>query len=288
MNNITGMQMSTNKKVRRIPLMLSIITLLTVIVSYDVWPKQGKNSGSPSDPTIQEIRIAAAADLKFVMDEIIREFQGGHPGTHVKVSYGSSGNFYSQLSNQAPFDIYFSADVAYPRKLSEQGFALEGSDFIYAVGRLVIWAPKSSSIDVERLGLEALRHASVRHIAIANPRHAPYGKAAEAALKSLGMYETLKEKLVFGENIAQTLQFVQSGAAEIGIVALSLALAPNIQDQGKYWEIPLDAYPRMEQGGIILRWARDRAMAQRFSAFVLGSKGRALLKRYGFYRRENH
>jgi molybdate transport system substrate-binding protein len=243
---------------------------------------QGRREKEESRKAPQELLVAAAADLKFVMEEMIEKFQQRSPETSVKVTYGSSGNFYSQLVNQAPFDIYFSADVGYPRKLSEQGLALEGSDFVYAVGRIVIWVPAFSEIDVERLGVEALRHSSVRHIAIANPKHAPYGKAAEAAMRSLGLYEAIREKLVYGENVAQTFQFIQSGAAELGIIALSLALAPNARDQGRYWEIPLQTYPRLDQGGVILKWSREPTAAQSFRSFVLGPTGREILKRYGF------
>jgi molybdate transport system substrate-binding protein len=230
----------------------------------------------------REVRVAAASDLKFAMDEVVQEFQKDHPETAVKVTYGSSGNFYSQLSNQAPFDLFLSADIGYPRKLSEQGLTLPGTEFLYAIGSIVLWVPTSSPIQVEQLKMEALRHDSVRHIAIANPKHAPYGKAAEAALRSSGIYEAVQSKLVLGENISQTFQFVQSGNAEIGIVALSLALAPSVKEQGRYWKVPLDAYPRLEQGGIILKWAKDMEAVQSFRKFVMGSKGRPLLKAYGF------
>jgi molybdate transport system substrate-binding protein len=231
----------------------------------------------------RELLVAAASDLKFAMGEIVQDFQKDHPEITVKVTYGSSGNFYSQLSNQAPFDLFFSADISYPRKLSEQGLTLPSTEFLYAMGYIVVWVPKSSPIDVERLKIEALRHDSVRHIAIANPKHAPYGKAAEAALRSLGIYAAVQQKLVLGENISQAFQFVQSGNAEVGIVALSLALAPSVKEQGRYWQIPLDAYPRLEQGGVILKWVKDPEAAQNFREFVTGSKGRSLLKRYGFY-----
>jgi molybdate transport system substrate-binding protein len=230
----------------------------------------------------REVRVAAASDLKFAMDEVVQEFQKDHPETAVKVTYGSSGNFYSQLSNQAPFDLFLSADIGYPRKLSQQGLTLPGTEFLYAIGSIVLWVPTSSPIQVEQLKMEALRHDSVRHIAIANPKHAPYGKAAEAALRSFGIYEAVQSKLVLGENISQTFQFVQSGNAEIGIVALSLALAPSVKEQGRYWKVPLDAYPRLEQGGIILKWAKDMEAVQSFRKFVMGSKGRPLLKAYGF------
>jgi molybdate transport system substrate-binding protein len=263
---------------------LVFVGLTTVLGAMVLLARTGRGQGEKeqSRKVPQELLVAAAADLKFVMEEMIEKFQQRSPEISVKVTYGSSGNFYSQLVNQAPFDIYFSADVGYPRKLSEQGLTLEGSDFVYAVGRIVIWAPAFSEIDVERLGAEALRHSSVRHIAIANPKHAPYGKAAEAAMRSLGLYEAVREKLVYGENVAQAFQFIQSGAAEIGVIALSLALAPNARDQGRYWEIPQQAYPRLDQGGVILRWAKGPTAARNFRSFVLGSTGREILKRYGF------
>jgi molybdate transport system substrate-binding protein len=147
----------------------------------------------------------------------------------------------------------------------------------------VVWVPTASVIDVDKSKMEALRSTSVRHVAIANPRHAPYGKAAEAAMRSHGVYDSIKDKLVYGENVAQTFQFVQSGAADIGIVALSLALAPAAHSQGRYWEVPLDAYPRIEQGGVILKWAKQQEAAQAFRAFVVGDKGQGILKKYGFF-----
>jgi molybdate transport system substrate-binding protein len=185
--------------------------------------------------------------------------------------------------NRAPFDLYFSADVLFPKKLVEQGLAPADSLFTYAVGRLVLWVPKASPLDVEKLGLAALRSPAVRHVSIANPQHAPYGQAAEAALRSLGVYEAVREKLVYGENVAQALQFVQSGAAEAGVIALSLALAPPVVAAGRYWEVPLDAAPRLEQGGVILKAARNPEAARQFRDFVLAAPGRATLKRFGFF-----
>jgi molybdate transport system substrate-binding protein len=217
------------------------------------------------------------------MDELVEEFHNARPDVEVKVSYGSSGNFYSQLRNRAPFDLYFSADVAYPRRLQEAGLIQEGSLFVYAVGHIVVWALRSSGLDIVNLGIRALEDPAVRHIAIANPQHAPYGQAAETALRSLGLYEKVQDKLVFGENVSQTLQFVQSGAAEAGIVALSLALAPQVRDTGKYWEIPLEAYPRMEQGGAILAHAANPAGAAMFRDLVLSPSGKEILRRYGFF-----
>ena len=230
-----------------------------------------------------EIAVAAASDLKFALDELVTEFKTNNPAAEIKVSYGSSGNFYAQLQNQAPFDLYFSADVEYPRKLAQAGLALDTNVFLYAVGRIVVWVPKTSPVDVEKLGMQALFAPTVKKIAIANPKHAPYGVAAVAAMKSLKVYEPAEPKIVYGENIAQTAQFIQSGAADIGIIALSLAIAPQMRDQGRYWEIPLDAYPKIEQGGMITKWTKNADEARAFRDFVLNEHGRAVLKRYGFF-----
>src|SRR5947209_15713776 len=135
------------------------------------------------------VRVAAAADLKFSLDEIVEAFRRERPAIGVQVTYGSSGNFYAQLSNHAPFDIFFSADVDYPRRLIREGVALADSEFVYGVGRLVIWVPRTSPIEIETLGMQSLVSPLVRKVAIANPRHAPYGRAAEAAMKSLGVYD---------------------------------------------------------------------------------------------------
>jgi molybdate transport system substrate-binding protein len=239
-------------------------------------------SASRAQSAARTVRVAAAADLKFAMDELIKEFHAAHPGIRVLPTYGSSGTFYSQLSNKAPFDIYFSADVDYPNKLVGAGLALRESQFMYAVGQIVVWVPNDSPINVETLGIESLRHPSVRKIAIANPEHAPYGRAAEAALHRLAVYDSIKDRLVFGENIAQTAQFVESGAAEIGVIALSLAMAPTLSDKGRFWIFPLDTYPPLEQGGVILNWAKDMDATQAFRSYVISPDGRALLKRYGF------
>jgi molybdate transport system substrate-binding protein len=228
-----------------------------------------------------DVSVAAASDLKFALDEIVREFEARHSQIAVRITYGSSGNFYAQLRNQAPFDVFLSADVSYPRQLAAEGLTLVGSEFTYAFGRIVLWAGSSTNLDIERRRMEALRDPSVRHVAIANPAHAPYGRAAEAAMRSFGVYEAVKDKLVFGENIAQTFQFIESGAADAGIVALGLVGGPGMS-KGRYWEVPADAYPRLEQGGAIMKWARSPEAARTFRSFVLGDTGREILQRYGF------
>jgi molybdate transport system substrate-binding protein len=227
-----------------------------------------------------KVSIAAAADLNFALEEVSREFRTAHPDVDLAIAYGSSGNFYAQIRNQAPFDIFLSADVEYPRKLVQDGIGARDSLFVYAVGRIVVWVPAASPLDPAT----ALRAASVRHVAIANPQHAPYGRAAEAALHSLGVYDSVVGKLVLGENVAQTLEFVQSGAADVGIVALSLALAPPVRGQGRYWEVPPEAYPKIEQSGLILK---DSKAAREFRSFLLAAGGRRILKEYGFSVPEN-
>jgi len=232
-------------------------------------------------PSATKLTIAAAADLKFAMDDMVAQFATLHPTVAVSVTYGSSGNFFSQLFHGAPFDMFFSADMEFPRQLAAAGLTLADGEFLYAVGRIVLWVPRSSPLDVRR-GIAVLTDPLVRHIAIANPTHAPYGKAAEAALKSLGVYDEVKAKLVFGENVGQAAQFAQSGSAEAGIIALSLAMAPALQREGTYWEVPPQAYPRMDQGGVIMKSARDPGAARLLRDFVLGQIGRATLTRYGF------
>jgi molybdate transport system substrate-binding protein len=228
----------------------------------------------------QEIRVAAAADLKFAMGELAEGFEK-RTGTKVEVTYGSSGNFFSQIQNGAPFDLFFSADMEYPKKLEASGLAEPGTLHPYAVGRIVIWMPPESSVELSKLGWNALLDASVRKIAIANPEHAPYGGAAVAALQKAGIFEQVKAKLVYGENISQAAQFVQSGNAQAGIVAMSLAVSPGMKD-GKRWEFPADMHPAIEQGAIILKSAKNKDAAKAFLEFGKSPAGIAILAKYGF------
>ncbi len=214
------------------------------------------------------------------MSELSEQFEK-QTGTKVNVTFGSSGNFFSQIQNGAPFDIFFSADIEYPRKLEAAGLTEPGTLYEYAVGRIVIWAPAGSKVDVTRLGWKSLLDASVEKIAIANPEHAPYGRAAVAALQASGIYEQVKAKLVFGENISQAAQFVQSGSAQAGIVALSLAVSPAMHD-GKRWDIPREMHPALEQGAIVLKNAKNKSGAQAFLEFVKSPSSRAIFSKYGF------
>jgi len=228
----------------------------------------------------QEVRVAAAADLQYAMQDVAAQFEK-QTGTKVDVTYGSSGNFFSQMQNGAPFDLFFSADIEYPRKLESAGLAQPGTLYKYAVGRIAIWMPADSKVDVSSQGWKALLDASVQKIAIANPEHAPYGRAAVAALHNARIYEQVKGKLVYGENISQAGQFVQSGNAQAGIVAMSLAVSPGMKD-GKRWEIPADMHPPIEQAAIALKSAKNKESAKAFLEFVKTEAGRATLSKYGF------
>jgi molybdate transport system substrate-binding protein len=226
------------------------------------------------------VRVAAAADLKFALDDIAIRLGRREPAIRVAPVYGSSGLMHAQLGQHAPFDVFLSADIAYPKDLVSRGIGSERDLFTYAVGRIVVWVPKSSALPIERDGLRALMAAS--RIAIANPLHAPYGRAAESALRRAGVWQTVSGKLALGENVAQAAQFVQSGAASAGIIAKSVALSPAMRDGGRWWDVPTDAYPVLTQGGLILPWATSREAALRFRDYLLSSEGRGVLASYGF------
>ncbi|MGH9144315.1 MAG: molybdate ABC transporter substrate-binding protein [Vicinamibacterales bacterium] len=237
---------------------------------------------APESPARRgRVRVAAASDLNAALSDLITHFGGSHD-VDVTVSYGSSGTFYTQLLNQAPFDLFLSADVAYPNQLTARGLTLPQSEFTYAIGRLVLWTAAASPLDVAHDGMQALTQPSVAHVAIANPEYAPYGRAAVAALRAAGIYDRVQPKLVLGENVAQALQFVQSGAADAGLIAMSLAVAPNVKGKGRLFEVPASSYPRLQQGGTILKWAADVDAARALRGFLLSADGQSILERYGF------
>ena len=244
------------------------------ILCAATWPATAMGAGD-------ELTVAAASDLNFAFKDLVAEYEKA-TRQHVKLSLGSSGNFFSQIQNGAPFDLYFSADIAFPQKLEEAGLAVPGSIYRYAVGRIVVWVPKSSQLDVEKLGMGVLLDPSIKRIAIANPKHAPYGRAAVAAMEHFKVYDHVKEKLVLGENISQAAQFVESGASDVGVVALSLALAPAMKAMGKYSDIPSDAHPPLEQGAVILKASKNQDAAKLFLEFVKGARGQEIMRRYGF------
>jgi len=228
----------------------------------------------------QEITIAAAADLQFAMQDIADRFQK-ETGKTVKLIYGSSGNFFQQLQNGAPFDLFFSANLDYAKKLEAAKLTEPDSFYQYAKGKIVIWVPKDSKLDVSS-GLQVLLNPSIKKIAIANPQHAPYGQAAVAAMQTEHIYDKIQGKLVLGENISQTASFVVSGSADIGIVALSLAMSPNMKDRGRYAEIPSDEYPPIEQACVILGASKNKEAAKQFLSFIERPAIGDVLRGYGF------
>lgn len=226
-----------------------------------------------------QILIAAASDLKFALDSVVAVFRKDHPGVRVEVTYGSSGKLFEQISHTAPFDLFFSADIEYPVKLKNNGFVISEVHH-YGVGRIVIWSKK---IDPSEAQINSLLDQSIKKIAIANPQHAPYGRRAEEALKYYKVYEKIKSKLVYGENISQTAQFVTTGAADAGIIALSLALSPTMKKlNGHYYVIPENAHRPLEQGFVVLKKAEQNSLAIAFKDFMLGSDATKILGSFGF------
>jgi molybdate transport system substrate-binding protein len=226
-----------------------------------------------------EVLVAAAADLRFAMDSLIAVFSRENPGITVKPTYGSSGNFFEQIRNGAPFDLFFSADVEYPRRLKAQN--LTASEIqVYGTGQLVLW---SSSVDPTRQQMNSLLDPAVTKIAIANPAHAPYGQRAEESLRYYKIFDKVKAKLIFGENIAQTAQYAESGAAEVGIVALSLALSPAMKAAGgKYWLIPANAHQPLLQGFVLLLHSNGNTGAEKFARFCGSVTAKDILRSFGF------
>ena len=228
----------------------------------------------------QAVAVAAAADLQTVLPELAARFEKDS-GRRVQLTFGSSGNFFAQIQSGAPFDVFLSADITYPRRLEQSGLAEPSTLKRYAVGRIVLWTRADSGIDISRV-LQTLVGPGVRRIALANPAHAPYGRAAVEALRHAGVYEKARTRFVLGENISQAAQFVQSGNADVGIIALSLALAPAMKASGVYVEIPPSLHPPIEQGAVVLKAARDKAAARDFLAFLGRADSVSLLRASGF------
>jgi molybdate transport system substrate-binding protein len=226
----------------------------------------------------EKITIAAASDLKYCLDEVVADFRKAHAGDEVEVVYGSSGKFKTQIEQGAPFDLFFSADIAFTRELVKAGLAV-ADVHTYATGRLALW---SKTIDASSLKVADLTRADIRKIAIANPQHAPYGKRAEEALRASGVWEQVESKLVYGENIAQTAQFAESGNAQVGIIALSLLLGPQMAGKGSYSVVPDSLHEPLEQAFVITRRAAENTLARAFADYMGSGQTRAVMVRYGF------
>lgn len=226
----------------------------------------------------EKLTVAAAADLKFAMDELVVTFRKSNPNDEVDVVYGSSGKFYAQIQQGGPYDMFFSADISFPKALATAGFAASEIK-PYALGRIVLW---SASQDATKMTLASLADPKITRVAIANPKHAPYGKRAEEALRAAGVWEKVEPKLVYGENIAQTAQYVLTGNAQVGIVALSLAVNAELASRGGYWPVPDNLHQPLEQGFIITKRAEKNPVAKRFADYISSKPARAVMTKYGF------
>lgn len=226
----------------------------------------------------ERLSIAAAADLKFAMPTLIATFKKDHPADTIEATYGSSGAFYAQIRQGAPFDLFFSADKTYPEKLIQDGLAASVAK-PYARGRLVLWSTRR---DASRMTLAELADPVIRHIAIANPKHAPYGRCAAEVLRKAGLWDKVGPRLVYGENIAQTAQLVASGNADVGLIALSLASQGELARQGGYLLIPENLHTTLEQGFITTRHGKDNPLAAAFAAFMDTPAAQEALRHHGF------
>lgn len=235
---------------------------------------------SGTTASAQALTVAAASDLQAALPPLVARFEK-ETGRRVRVTFGSSGNLFAQIQNGAPFDVFLSADIDYPRRLRDAGLTEPGTLTPYATGRLVLWTRRDSGVDVRR-GLQALTASQIRRIALANPAHAPYGRAAVAALRSAGLYDRLRPRLVLGENISQAAQFAQSGNAQVGIIARALAVGPVLSASGVYVDIPASLHPPIEQAGVVVGAARDKAIARRFLEFLLRPDTLASIEASGF------
>jgi molybdate transport system substrate-binding protein len=227
----------------------------------------------------RSLSVAVAANMKPAFEEIAKAFQA-KTGVEVKATFGASGNFFAQIRNGAPFDLFLSADAEFPAKVAEAGLA-DGKPFTYVYGTLVAWVPNGSKLDLEGKGLAALADPSVQKLAIANPQVAPYGRAAEAALKAAGVYDQVKDRFVMGQNVSQTAQFVQSGNAQAALLPLSLALAPPLSQEGRHVRVPEGTYEKIQQDGVVLKGAKRAALARELAAFLSGP-GRPTLEKFGY------
>lgn len=223
------------------------------------------------------LTIAAAADLRFALDDILSHYRAQHPDARIEVIYGSSGKMTTQILNGAPYDIFFSADIAFPERLYREGFAVTEPN-VYAIGRIVIWSRRQ---DASNMTLKDLLQPAIRRIAIAQPTHAPYGLRAQEALQSTGIWDEIQPKLVFAENIAHAAQMARSEAADVGIIALSLARFPALAEHG-YSLIDDTLHNPLTQGFVITRHGRNNPLADDFAQFMREEKARTIMRQFGF------
>ena len=226
------------------------------------------------------IRVFAAADLQFALRELADIYMKKYPEDKIELIFGSSGKGFAQIKAGAPYHIFFSADMKYVEELYREGYAITKPK-PYAIGRIVLWTRKDSGLDPSKFP-EVLLDPRVKRIAIANWEHAPYGKASKEALEAYGVFQKVKDKLVIGENIAQTASYISSGAADLGFIALSLAKATELERVGVYWLVPEDKHERILQGYVITKEGQKVVGARRFYEFVASTEARKVFVKYGF------
>jgi molybdate transport system substrate-binding protein len=251
------------------------VTVCLALISTRSWTQEKEKKAE------SELLVAAAADLNPALRDIAQQYEK-KTRIRIKLSFGASGALTQQIQNGAPFDLFFSADMDYPKRLIADGQADAPSLYQYSRGQLVLWVPASSPLDVERQGMAILLDSSVKKIAIANPEHAPYGRAAVAALKHAGLYDRLSDRFVMGENVSQAAQFAESGNAQAGFVALAHALSPAVKSLGKFWVVPADYYPPLEQGVVVLSRSQHKKEAADFLQYLKTKDASETLHKYGF------
>lgn len=256
------------------------LTLLVPLVL--LLPACEKKAAAPQNTREQPeiLTVAVAASMRYAFEEVAAAFEKKHPEVKIEPSFGASGTFFAQLTQKAPFDLFLSADTEYPEKLVKDGHA--ETVFPYATGQLVLWALKSANLEVALRGIDALKDPRISKISIANPDLAPYGRAARETMQHFQLDAEFSAKLVRAENVGQAAQFVQSGAAEIGLFAYSLIFTAEMNDKGDLWIVPETAHEVLTQSGVILPWTRNPDTAAAFRNFLIGPEGQTILKRHGF------
>ena len=225
----------------------------------------------------EQVLVAVAANFVPPFREVAMEFEKA-TGHNVQVASGSSGNFYTQIKNGAPFDVFFSADNERPKLLEDEGLGVKGSRFTYAIGRLVLWSPDPDLVK----GEDTLRSEKFKHLAMANPKTAPYGVAAMQTMQKLGMWESVQPRLVLGESLGQTMAFIESGNAELGFLALSQVMDPKIKGKGGRWDVPVNLHEPIQQDVVLLAKGKDNPAAKALMEFIGSPQGKAIIERYGY------
>ena len=225
----------------------------------------------------EEVQVAVAANFVSTMKDIAAEFEKTSKHS-VQITAGSSGKFYAQIKNAAPFEVFLSADDERPKLLEDEGLGVKGSRFTYAVGRLVLWSQDPALVT----GQDTLKTAMFKHLAIANPKTAPYGVAAMQAMIKLGVWESLQPRIVMGENLGQTVGFLESGNAELGFLALSQVLDEKLKGKGSRWDVPESLHEPIRQDAVLLTKGENNPAARALMEFLHGPQARVIIERYGY------